>query len=135
MSHVIANPTHAPTDKSLEEIAREAAIKLRQRLAATVGNGIVSLSSETFTEVLQDCRSHILAALCTALAKQEDDTKRLDWLEQHPFTAYQHRDIETRRIGKAVVVDEDKGETYGRTGLVRLTLREAIDAAAQEEGK
>ena len=62
-------------------------------------------------------------------AETGEDTKRLDWLEHHPFTAYQHRNPETRAATRAVVVDEDQGETYGRTGLVRLTLREAIDAA------
>jgi len=60
-----------------------------------------------------------------------DDTKRIEWLEAHPFTAYRHRDPGTRKVTHAVVVDEDRGATSGRTGVVKPTLRAAIDAAME----
>ena len=58
-------------------------------------------------------------------ARQNEDKARLDWLEQTPFMAY--RNTESNHY---TVVNETLPE---RRGIVKATLREAIDAARKHE--
>lgn len=63
------------------------------------------------------------------IAELERDRERLEWLESHPFIAYRDRDLGTSELhGYFTLVDEDKKP---RTGIVKDTLRQCIDAAMQ----
>lgn len=53
------------------------------------------------------------------------DVQRLNWLQTHPHTVYTSNDPETLKIHHFVAVHETRGS---RTGMVRPTVREAIDA-------
>lgn len=95
------------------------------------------------TEEIDLAQRALRAALTAAQERVkalEADGARLDWLGAHPFTAYRGRDYEDGRLDEHfTLVDEDKhpnGE--GRTGIVRNTFRECLDAARaqpSEEGR
>lgn len=58
------------------------------------------------------------------------DTMRLDWLESNPFAAYRDRDPDGGKLySHFTLVDEDAGRRNGRRGIVKDSLREAIDEA------
>lgn len=74
--------------------------------------------------------SQALTSLREKLERAQKDTARLDWLEAHPFMAYRDRDPESGHLDDHfTLVDENKGRRDGRRGIVKATLREAIDEA------
>lgn len=84
-------------------------------------------------EECDDAKKQLVEAinrLCSSATAAEKDAARLDWLDSLGFTAYCNRDPETRERGHVVFVNEDaKG---ARKGIVRQTIREAIDQAMGE---
>jgi hypothetical protein len=74
-------------------------------------------------EIQHDSYGHTIASLRARLESATRDTKRLDWLEQTPFTSYRSGEISHETV---VVVDESRSS---RRGHVFGNLREAIDSA------
>lgn len=98
-------------------------------LLDTVLSEPLSFSPVVLASMAERARDMIVA-LDSSLTAAEKDAARLDWLDSLGFTAYCNRDPETRERGHVVFVNEDaKG---ARKGIVRQTIREAIDQAMGE---
>lgn len=60
------------------------------------------------------------------------DSKRLDWMNSHHFTAYHGRDPEYGMESHCVVVDEDQPVRRGCVGDIREAVDEAIQKAVEK---
>lgn len=126
------------------EIAREEEESIRRHRAA----GLMKVGDQAYILALarNSVRREILARLDTAIVEstasanaveeskpgttllnEHPDTSRLNWLENHPFTAYRERYPDHGELyDHFTLVDEDRKP---RVGLVTDTLRAAIDAS------
>ncbi len=89
-------------------------------------------ASVSLGEAVADaCRAYAAALFGPARTEPSEDTARLDWLDANAFTAYRGRDPEHGKLSDHVtLVDEDLYHSHEqRTGIVKPTLREAIDEA------